>query len=219
MDSETGNIVQFRGRTASPQHSAKCVVKRPTTEAEYRELLAFASSPAPEPEPATTEQLSRHLEFMAAVLPSKGVDADTGRKRSAVYAAILGDRTNAALAFMARRACETLDWMPTPRQCLEILRDYIPPADARSTALRLCQDYQHDRFETWAENVRAGQPIGDVPDQWLRIGIEQGFLRRLDDDSVVSRALYQGPLLPVAGWADRLSIAHFLPADADAEAL
>ena len=148
---------------------------------------------------------------MAAALPSRGVDADTGRRRAAVYASVLAGWTNDAFAYMARTACQTLDWFPTPKQCLDILATYPAPVDDRAVALRLCQDYQHDRFETWAANVRAGSPIGDVPARWLRIAVEHGFVRRLEDGSHVSRAHYHGPLKPVPAADDRMSIARFMP--------
>jgi len=135
---------------------------------------------------------------MSAALPSKGLDEVTGKMKVAVYASLLGSYSNEALAFMARSACMTLDWFPTPRQCLELIADYRPPVSPQEIALRLCSDFTNEQFERWMINLREGQPIGDVPEQWKRIAVEQGPLRRLTDGTYVSRVLYQGPAKPYA---------------------
>jgi hypothetical protein len=140
--------------------------------------------------------MTRHISFMAATLPSKSIDDLSGKMRVAVYHSLLAGHSNEALAYMARRACETLDWFPTPRQCLDLLAEYRPPESPQSAALRLCHDYTHETFDRWLTNMRAGQPIGDVPDQWKRIAVEQGVLRRLSDGSYVNRAAYHGPFKP-----------------------
>lgn len=157
-----------------------------------------------QPRPAASqEQLAKHLSFMAAALPSKNVDDLTGKMRTAVYANLLGSYCNEALAFMARKACMTLDWFPTPRQCLDLIAEYRPPISAQETALRLCQDYTGNQFDRWLANLADGQPIGDVPEHWLRIAVERGHMRRLESGAFVSRALYQGPYKPYVAQADR----------------
>lgn len=172
-------------------------IRRPTTDTEHAELLEWAqSTPIEAPAPATQDQLAKHLQFMAATLPSKALDETAGKMRVAVYGSLLSGYSNEALAFMARQACKTLDWFPTPRQCLDLIADYRPPVSDQETALRLCQDYTVGKFDSWFENVSAGQPIGDVPAQWVRIAVERGVLRRLEDGSHVCRAFYQGPRFP-----------------------
>jgi hypothetical protein len=184
--------------TASPTHFAKPpVIAAPATDEECNALREWAqNTPLVAPPPATTEQLARHLAFMAAALPSKSVDDVSGKMRVAVYASLLSGYTNAALAFMARAACQTLDWFPTPRQCLDLIAGYRPPVSDQETALRLCQDYTSGQFDRWMTNLADGQPIGSVPEHWKRIAVEQGALRRLSDGSFVSRALYHGPSKP-----------------------
>lgn len=186
--------------TASVQPSAKCPgLRLPTTDEECNALRERAQTSQPErPAAATIDQLARHLEFMAAALPSKGLDEMSGKRKAAVYASILGGQSNEALAYMARTACMTLDWFPTPRQCLDIIADYRPPVSDQEVAIRLCQDYTSNQFDRWIANLTDGQPVGDVPEQWKRIAVEQGAMRRLSDGSYVSRALYHGPYKPVA---------------------
>ena len=166
----------------------------PTTIAEAERLRHWAVTTAPAlPPPASQEQLTRHLEFMHAALPSQQKDAETGRKRAAVYASLLAGNSDEALAFMARTACATLDWFPTPRQCLDLLAKYQRPPAPQTEALRLCQQFTQAQFEGWLERVRGGDHVGDAPPQWLRIAVERDVLRQMDNGTYVSRALYNGP--------------------------
>jgi hypothetical protein len=191
-DHSTGSQVRF---VKSP------VITKPTTDTECAMLREWAQNTPVEYYAATTDQLAKHLSFMAAALPSKGLDEMSGKMKVAVYASLLGGHTNEALAFMARRACQTLDWFPTPRQCLDLLAEYRPPTSDQERALALCQDYSTDKFNRWMTNLSEGQPIGDVPEQWMRIAVEQGAMRRLADGRYVSRAQYYGPSIRIAGHA------------------
>lgn len=179
------------------------MIGAPTTDDECRMLRDWAETSIVERAPAaTTDQLAKHLAFMAAALPSKGTDEHTGKMRVAVYSSILAGYSNPALAHMARRACETHDWFPTPRQCLELIADYREPVTEQETARRLCCNYTSDKFDRWLVNMREGQPIGDVPERWLRIAVEQGVMRRLTNGAYVTRAAYHGPSKPYAPQAD-----------------
>jgi hypothetical protein len=172
---------------------------RPTSDEECAALREWAeNTPVAVQPPATNDQIAKHLAFMASALPAKGVDDLTSQMRFAVYTSLLGGTSNKALAHMARRACETLDWFPTPRQCLDLIAEYRPLEPDQDVALRLCQDYTTEQFEGWITNVIDGQPIGDVPEQWMRIAVEQGAMRRLGDGRYVSRAQYYGPNRPYA---------------------
>lgn len=172
--------------TDSPQPSemslvAKPEIRLPTTAEEARALAAWAETPEPLPELATIQEISRHLAFIAATLPSRSQDEEGGKMRVAVYSRILGEFTNHALTFMARRACETLDWFPTPRQCLDILREYRQPNTERSHARALLHQFAQQQFEAFMERLREREAsmteIDAVPDQWRRIAVERGYLR------------------------------------------
>jgi len=170
-------------KTAVPQTIEECAALR-----EWAESL-----PVEIQRPATQDQVERHLEFLAATLPAKAIDNEAGKRRFAVYVSLLGSYSNEALQYMAREACRKYDWFPTPRQCLELVAEYRPPVSERETTLRLCSDFAQAQFDRWLANVRDGQEPGDVPESWMRIAVEQGVMRRLDNGSYVSRALYQGP--------------------------
>lgn len=199
MDRFASIVDQLRApmTVSSTQSVNRVNVVAPQTVEECNALRAWAESAPMTCQPAaSTEQIEKHLEFLAATLPSKNVDDESGRRRFAVYVSLLGQYSNEALQFMAREACRAYDWFPTPRQCLDLIANYRPPASERETALRLCADFAENRFAHWLVNIRNGQPVGDVPEKWLRIAVEQGAMRRLSDGSYVSRALYQGPTKP-----------------------
>lgn len=184
------------GLTDSPQPSArsliaKPIIRLPETVEECRALKAWADAQDDTPPPASVPQLARHIEYIAATLPRQGTDEETGEKRTAVYARILGGFSNAALAYMARKACETLDWFPTPRQCLEILQGYNPPPTDKDCALSLCHRFWQGKFEDWFAAVQDGnvdqEMIDAAPKQWRMIAMERGLLRLLEDGSFVLR--------------------------------
>lgn len=124
---------------------------------------------------------------MAATLPSKAVDDEGGKMRFAVYVSILRDHSNDALSYMAWRACVELDWFPTPKQCLAILRDYHPPASEAQQALQLCHNFWQRQFEDFIRELEHGTAdqatIDSVPERWRRIAVERGYLRYLLEEN------------------------------------
>lgn len=182
--------------TDSPQSSARSLVAKPmirmpTTIEECRALKVWAESVPATVEPISPPQLAKHLSFMAATLPSRSVDDETGKMRFAVYVRILGRFSNEALAYMARTACETLDWFPTPKQCLAIIEQYREPLSERDEALRLCARFTRDRFDGFIAALAAGamtdEEVNNFPEQWKRIAVEQGHLLLTDDGTYALR--------------------------------
>lgn len=159
----------------------------PQTAEECRALEAWAH--AQFVSKAEPQQIARHLEFLAATLPSRATDDHSAKMRFAVYSRFLMEYSNEALAFMAREACIRFDWFPTPRQCLLILEEWNSPD--RDTALRQCQTYWQDRHEAWLDLLATGDAaqadIDAVPDQWKRIAVEHGHLRRMADGQYILR--------------------------------
>ncbi len=164
-----------------------------------RQLRAWAEAQAPIRVPAATQhEIETHLAFIASTLPSKVVDDASGKRRFAVYVTMLSGYSDAALKFMSRRALEELKWFPTPSECRKLIAQYQPPENEISEALRICGEFAQSTFDRWIANLADGQHPGDVPEQWTRIAVERGLMRRLDDGRCVSRALYQGPTKRVA---------------------
>lgn len=163
----------------------------PTTVAECRALREWADSQNDRPAPVTPERLGEHLSFMSAALPRQAQDKSGGERKLTVYASIIGKFSDEAIAFMARRACETLNWFPTPNQCLEILEAYSAKPGERDKALRYCQKFWQARLEAFLTSLKAGDAdqtaVDEVPEQWRMIAMEKGFLRRMDDGSFIIR--------------------------------
>lgn len=160
-------------------------IQMPITATEAYALQAWAESVDDRPRPASMLQITKHLTFMAATLPSKNLDEESGKMRVAVYSSILRDYSNEAIAYMARRACQQLDWFPTPRQCLELIGGYRPPVTEKDEALMLCHNYWHGKFDEFMDYLKAGgatqEMVDAVPRRWRLIAMERGYLRHLPD--------------------------------------
>jgi hypothetical protein len=156
---------------------------------ECRALRAWAETLPVAPPAIETDRFAARIKHMHATLPSRHVDTMTGAQRAAMYYAILGHRSDDAIRFMVRRACETLAWFPPPVQCLEILSEYCEPATRRDIAFSLCRDFVQERFEQWMAALRDGtaDSIGDVPEKWRRIAAERGYLRLMPDRTYAIR--------------------------------
>lgn len=154
------------------------------TDTECDELREIALAMPVEHVAASSREFAKHLQFIAATLPSKNIDEESGQQRTAVYARILGGYTNAALSYMSERVCRELDWFPTPHQCLEILANYNPPVTRKDRALRLCADHLQARFEAFRERLRTEIvdqcTIDAIPERWKRIFENEGRMRLVD---------------------------------------
>ena len=161
-------------------------IRMPETVEEAKALRAWADAQDDRQAPATQGQLTKHLTFLAATLPSKSIDDDSGKMRFAVYASLLGEYGNDALAYMARRACVELDWFPTPRWCLETVQQYRAPASEKDQALALCHRFWQGRFEDFIALLKAGTAtqadVDAVPMQWRKIAMERGHLRWIEEE-------------------------------------
>jgi len=163
------------------------------TRSERREISS-AQTTRIEPN-ANGRYVVNRIEYLEATLPTRSTDRKAGQQRTAVYIKFLSGYSRDALTWMTDEVFKRHDWFPTVRQCLEILGEYVEPVEHRDDTLIEAQSRQA-AFETWFANISDGQPIGDVEDRWIRIAIERGPIRRLEDGSLVLRALYQGPRLP-----------------------
>ncbi|WP_084733014.1 hypothetical protein [Sphingobium chungbukense] len=156
-------------------------IRLPETVEECFALKVWADAQDDRPAPASPLQITKHLTFMAATLPSKSTDDESGKMRVAVYSKILGAYSNEALAYMARRACSEMQWFPTPRQCLELVRQYQPPVSEKVEALALCHRFWEGKFDDFIFELEQGiaqqEMIDAAPLNWRKIAMERGFLR------------------------------------------
>lgn len=166
---------------------AKPTIRLPETVDEAKALRVWADAQDERPRPASPLQITKHLTFLGATLPSKAQDDTSGKMRFAVYSSILSDYSNEALAYMARRACAELDWFPSPRQCLELVQQYRPPVTEKDEALSLCHRFWQGRCEDFFFDLEHGaadqETVDAVPLQWRKIAMERGFLRYMPNEN------------------------------------
>ncbi len=131
------------------------------------------------------DALATQLLFMASMLPSQNLDLESGQMRFAGYTRYLGGYSEEAVEYLVDQACGKFDWFPTPHQCLDILASYRPPVTRKDKALRICAEHTQAKFEEWMDAVRRGADcfLG-VPERWLRIATERGYLRCVDGEYV-----------------------------------
>lgn len=196
-------IVALKNLTASEKHYEVATVsasriRPPETDEEARKLKEWAARQPIHVQPATFEQISQHLDFIKTVLPTQKNDEISGKMRVTVYASILSDFTNDALAYMVNRACRELDWFPTPRQCLEILKDWQQPVSVQERVNSLCLTYWQGRFDAFIDALKDGSAtildLENAQERWKRIAVDRGHLRRMDDGSYVIRSKWHGPI-------------------------
>lgn len=182
------------------QVNGSIAVDLPQTTEEARSLRAWAETYVEQRVNATPEQIVKHLTAMSATLPSRSVDIDAGKTRVAVYTKFLLEWPNEALAYMSRRACAEMDWFPTPKQCLDLLKCWTAPAGLRDRAFRYCDQFWQMRHDEWIARLAGDDASPDdltgVPANWLSIAEERGLLRRMDDGSFVIRSIWHGPRKP-----------------------
>lgn len=165
----------------APWQGAAPALRLPSTVEEADRLMAWAMSIPVQPEPCDVSAIAVQLDYMRAALPSRSVDEEDGKKRLAVYVKLLRPFSEAALAHMARRACEELDWFPTPRWCVEAARSHRAPSKDRETALALCSRFRQQIFTDWLRRLRAGDvdqaEIDAAPKRHRLLAEDQGLLR------------------------------------------
>ena len=180
----------IKGGMGSSTPSGKSLITKPDirlpeTVEEAKALRAWADAQDDRQKPASPLQITKHLTFLGATLPSKAQDDDSGKMRFAVYSSILAEYSNESLAYMARRACAELDWFPSPRQCMELADQYRPPVSEKEQALALCHRFYQGKFEDFIFDLERGiaeqETVDTVPLQWRKIAMERGFLRWISE--------------------------------------
>lgn len=158
-------------------------------------LVAVANSPLPvlpACEPAEFIKLMRSL----TVLPSRGDDERKGKLRLSIYHRLIGRHPREAIAFMVERVLTTLEWFPSPKQCLDILAGWSRRDDAVSDRDRAARHVRHEvraRFDALMLMLDRREldqaAIDKLPLAIRDIAAERGFLRRHDDGVYRARPL------------------------------
>lgn len=105
---------------------------------------------------ATAQQIGDHLAFIKAALPSQNKDDLAGKMGATVYVSALSNYTNEAVSYMAKRAVVEHDWFPTPRQCLEIIKEYKNPPTLRARGIRKVQSHAQKQLDIFIDKLKSG---------------------------------------------------------------
>lgn len=157
----------------------------------------LASSSPPIIPPCDADHFEKSMRALA-ILPRRNEDDVRGELMFAIYRRMLGHFSKAAISHLVETSLETLDWFPTPKQCLEILADWR----CHETVVH---KYQSTMAASAARNERQARlndvmlaldrreldqgQIDALPMQYRVVGAERGFLRLHDDGVYRARPL------------------------------
>lgn len=201
MAQQIGQVLQIRSpSTDSPasyetSEAERLLAEPLTTKADCERVRQLALSLPTKAEPATPKDIAQKLEYIAATLPYKNVDEVSGKMRFTVYVQLLRSYSNAALSYMVERVCRERDWFPTPRQCIEILKDYRPSLSDREQVLVRVSKREEQIFDQFLKALGAGpvdQSYIDLqPERWKRIAVEKGYLRYTENGIIQREAAHR----------------------------
>ncbi len=148
------------------------------------ELEAVANAPLPRPEPCDPAHFAKCMRSLS-LLPSRADDETKGELRLAIYQRMLGNYPNGAISYLVETALAELNWFPSPKQCLDILRGWNAPITeerrSRDLAANLIAREKRMRFEEAMEALErrelTGEALDALPQRWKLIAVERGFLR------------------------------------------
>lgn len=153
------------------------------------EMEAVANLPAPNIPSCDDDHFEKSMRALA-ILPRRAEDAITGELRFAIYRRLLGHFSKAAISHLVETALSTLDWFPTPKQCLAILdgwRDRDAVVHKHRTVMA-ASAIRHERQARINDVMLLlerrdldQEQIDALSDQMKAIGAERGFLRLHED--------------------------------------
>lgn len=166
------------------------------------EMEAVANSSPPNIPCCDDDHFEKSMRALA-ILPSRAEDDIRGELRFAIYRKLLGKYSKAAISNLVETALTTLDWFPTPKQCLAILADWSErdlvehkhrTVFAASAVRQERQARLNDIMDALDRRLLNQDAIDALPQRVREIGAERGFLRLHDDGAYRAR--------PIRGEAD-----------------
>lgn len=159
------------------------------------QLVTVANSSLPVLPACDPEEFIKLMRSLT-VLPSRGDDERKGRLRLSIYHRLIGHHPREAIAFMVERVLTTLEWFPSPKQCLDILAQWTRRDDAVRDQARAAAHVRHEmraRFDTTMRALELREldqtAIDALPRAMRAIGAERGLLRLHDDGIYRARPL------------------------------
>lgn len=180
--------------TLTPETSDRQLLTQP----QRAEAQAIVDAGPRRPAPCENDHFNKCLRAIEAVLPRRQADDISGRLMVAVYWKKLGSYPKEAIDFLSNHAIENLRWFPTIAECIDILKLYQFTDGRYETAKAVLMHDRQLQFENTLGSIRDGKlpqdKIDTLPDYTKRVAETRGYLRRLDDGSLVIRAKWHGPL-------------------------
>lgn len=152
-------------------------------------MEAVANLPAPSIPCCDDDHFEKSMRALA-ILPGRAEDDLRGELKFAIYRRMIGKYSKAAISHLVETALSTLDWFPTPKQCLDILADWRDPDAAAHkhrtvmAASAVRQEKQarlNDIMDALDRRLLDQAAIDALPQRVREIGAERGFLRLHDD--------------------------------------
>lgn len=151
------------------------------------QMTDLANSPLPPLPRCDDDYFDKSMRAMS-ILPRRADDEVRGELRLHLYRRMIGHYPREAISFLAERALASLDWFPSPKQCLDILGEWKRNDDAvqrQASAQRLVRAEMQARFDDRLGALERReldqQAIDALPLRMREIGVERGFLRLHDD--------------------------------------
>jgi hypothetical protein len=154
---------------------------------ELAEAERIASSPLTMLPRCDDDHFEKSLRAMS-ILPRRADDEVKGELRLNLYRRMIGHYPREAMSFLAEQSLATLDWFPSPKQCLDILARWVrKDADVQrqASALRMVRAERQARFDDVMRALERREVDQDGIDA-LSVNVrvvaaERGFLRLHDD--------------------------------------
>jgi hypothetical protein len=150
-------------------------------------MTNLASSPLPPLPRCDDDHFEKSMRAMS-ILPRRADDEVKGELRLHLYRRMIGHFPKEALSFLAEQSLATLDWFPSPKQCLDILARWTRNDEAlqrQAAARRMVRAETRARFEDTMRALERREfdqaAIDALPEHIRSIGAERGFLRLHDD--------------------------------------
>lgn len=158
-------------------------------------MASLASSPLPPLPRCDDDHFDKSMRAMS-ILPRRADDEVKGELRAHLYRRMIGHFPREAISFLAEQSLATLDWFPSPKQCLDILASWIRNDEAvqrKTAAARMVRSERQARFDAVLASLERREldqgAIDALPQRMQIIGEERGFLRLHDDGVYRARAV------------------------------
>ena len=145
-------------------------------------LRAMINAPPPVHEPCDKRHFTKCIAIMD-ILPRRQDDQVTGKARLDLYHHHMGGYSREAMSYLAEQATGSCRWMPTPAECLDILRAWPDRnADQRCRdRARVLMRHEaiarmDDAIARLAARTVSQTEIDAMPEQWKMVAAEKRFL-------------------------------------------